>query len=367
MKIVLLVHSLRKGGAERVVLEIAEGLKNNGHNVNIITWINEDSFKYEYPNIERKYLLDKNNYLGLRSIPKSILLLRKAIRKYKPDIIHIHSPNIALLFSFSLIKIPAVHVIHGYGKIAKEEKNITSYILNYIDIITSLFTIRNFVVVSKSMELCAKDYFYFKFFNFFIIVNGIDINKFKYKDIDNNTNNINIIMIGTICQNKGQDHALKVIDILNNNNYKFNLTIVGDGPDLDKLKFLISESKFCNLIQIIPKADNINELLHESDILWVFSKSEAMPLVVLEAMASGVVVVGYNVRGVNDAIKNEVTGLLTEYMNYQKIAESTMYFVKNKFERKQFSKNARNYIESNFSLNTMVLEYEKLSKKILYG
>lgn len=366
MKILLLVHSLRKGGAERIVLEIANGLINLGHIVNIITWIDEDSFKSEYNSINRVSLLNKDQYFGLKSIPKSILPLRRAIKSLKPDIIHIHSPNIATLLFFTLIQIPAVHVIHGYGKISKNKNQFKNIIINLFDVFTSSFKIKNFVVVSKSMILDAKKYYYLKKFNFSIIENGIDLNKFIYK-LKPINNNINIIMIGTICENKGQFHALKILEILSNSDCIFNLTIVGDGPDAIKLKNLIIASKICNLIKIIPKSDNINELLHESDILWVLSKSEAMPLVVLEAMASGVVVVGYDVRGVNDAVINKKTGILSDYKDYYKIAESTIFLVKNKTEKTYLSKMARKYIENNFSLNVMVNKYEEVSKKILYG
>jgi glycosyltransferase involved in cell wall biosynthesis len=367
MKILLLVHSLRKGGAERIVLELANGLIKLGHIVNIITWIDEDAFKTEYNSINRVSLLSKDQYFGLKSIPKSILPLRRCIKSLNPDIIHIHSPNMATLLSLTLIQIPAVHVIHGYGKISKNMKEFKNIIINFFDVFTSSFIIKNFVVVSKAMKIHAEKYYYFKKFNFSIIENGIDINKFDYKSKTINNNNINIIMIGTICENKGQYHALKILEILSNSNYLFNLTLVGDGPDADKLKNLISNSKICNLIKIISKADNINELLHDSDILWILSKSEAMPLVVLEAMACGVVVVGYDVRGVNDAVINNKTGILSDYKNYNKISDSTIFIVNNKIKKNNLSKMARKHIETNFSLNSMVIKYEEVSKKILYG
>ena len=366
MKILILVHSLRKGGAERIVLEIAKGLINLGHIVNIITWIDEDSFKSEYNSINRVSLLKKEQYFGLKSIPKSILPLHRAIKNLNPDIIHIHSPNIATLFFFTFMQIPAVHVIHGYGKIAKNNNQLKNKIINLFDVFTSSFIIKIFVVVSQSMKIDAKKYYYLRKFKFSIIENGIDINKFSYK-LKPINNIINIIMIGTICENKGQLHALKILEILSNSNCMYNLTIVGDGPDAEKLKNLIKISTNCNLIKIISKTDNINELLHESDILWILSKSEAMPLVVLEAMACGVVVVGYDVRGVNDAVINNKTGILSEYKNYNKIAESTNFLINNQSVKNHFSKVARNHIETNFSLNMMINKYEEISKKILYG
>lgn len=366
MKILFLVHSLRKGGAERIVLEIANGLKNIGHNINIITWVNEDSFMSEYPTIERSYLLEKKNYYGLKSIPKSIFPLRRAIKSFNPDIIHIHSPNIATLFSCTFINTPVIHVIHGYGKIAQENNLLKYKFINLIDIFLSSLTIKNFVVVSNSMKSYAKRYFYFKKFNFYVIENGIDINKFIFKFKSINNDNIKIIMIGTICENKGQLDSIKILELLKNYKFKYNLTIVGDGPDLNELKKSISISNLSDTINIIPIADNINELLHESHILWILSKSEAMPLVVLEALASGVAVVGYDVRGVNDTIINGDNGFLTEYKNYNKIAESTIHLSNQEYERIQLTKNGRKYIETNFSLNMMINKYEKLSKKILY-
>ena len=367
MKIVLLSHSLRKGGAERILLEIANGLINLGHIVNVITWIDEDAFKSEYNSINRVSLLKKNHYSGLKSIPKSIFPLRRAIKSFNPDIIHIHSPNIATLFSFTFINTPVIHVIHGYGKIAQDNNLLKNKFINLIDVFLSSIIIKNFVVVSNSMKAYAKKYFYCEKFNFYVIENGIDINKFNFKFKSVTNNSINIIMIGTICENKGQLDSIVILELLKNFKFKYNLTFVGDGPDLNILKKSISISNLSDTINIIPIADNINELLHESHILWILSKSEAMPLVVLEALASGVAVVGYDVRGVNDTIINGKNGILTEYKNYNKIAESTIHLSNQEYERFQLTKNGRKYIESNFTLSIMINKYEELSKKILYG
>ena len=65
---------------------------------------------------------------------------------------------------------------------------------------------------------------------------------------------------------------------------------------------------------------------------------ESGTLPILEAMACGVVVVGYDVRGVNDAVINRKTGILSDYKNYNKIAESTFFLVNNQIEKNNLSK-----------------------------
>ena len=45
MKILILIHSLRRGGAERVVLELSQGLQKKGHIVEIVTWLGCDEYR----------------------------------------------------------------------------------------------------------------------------------------------------------------------------------------------------------------------------------------------------------------------------------------------------------------------------------
>ena len=76
-KLLFFIHSLRHGGAERVVLEINSYLKDKNFYKKIVTWVDQNQYKNnkKYENFETKYLLKKQDYNWLFSIFKSLRLL----------------------------------------------------------------------------------------------------------------------------------------------------------------------------------------------------------------------------------------------------------------------------------------------------
>ena len=60
MRVAMLVHSLRRGGGERVTLELALELSRRGHQVCVVSWLDVDDYREErYAALDRRYLLCK--------------------------------------------------------------------------------------------------------------------------------------------------------------------------------------------------------------------------------------------------------------------------------------------------------------------
>jgi glycosyltransferase involved in cell wall biosynthesis len=366
MKTVFLVHSLRGGGAERIVLEIASGLIKRGENVSIIGWIDENVYsKSEYPNLKYYYILKKVNYHGLRSIPKSIFKLRNLINELNPDIIQIHSPNVATLFAFCFLQYPVFHVLHGYGKIDPPHKKLKSYLLRIFSIFEAFISYKNLVVVSNSMLKKARLFYIFNYFKIKVIKNGVDCSKFNYQPLPLNELVLNISIIGTICENKGQASAIESIVKLIGQGYNVKLFIIGSGPEENYIKQLVLNKNLSSFVEFVSVTDRVLDYLHKSNFIWILSKTEAMPMVALEAMAAGVAVVGFNVRGVNDAIENNKTGILVEYGDINKLVEATLKLTKDTPNLNQILINARKRAEEIFSLDLMISDYATLSRKII--
>ena len=63
LRVILCIHSLRRGGAERVVLELASGLAKRGHEVVVVPWVDVDEHVEErYRRIPREYLTPATEY-----------------------------------------------------------------------------------------------------------------------------------------------------------------------------------------------------------------------------------------------------------------------------------------------------------------
>ena len=119
MRILFFVHSLRRGGAERVLLEVALGLQNKGHIVEVLSWLRVDEYREErYRSITRHFLISKEAYRWPWSIPRAAALLGRHVGRFQPDVIEIHTPSVAWVAAWANSGIPCVQVLHGYHTIA---------------------------------------------------------------------------------------------------------------------------------------------------------------------------------------------------------------------------------------------------------
>lgn len=366
MRILILIHSLRRGGAERVVLELSLSLQKKGHVVEILSWVDLDDFNDpEYSLVKRSNLISQKKYRWIWSIPSTSKILNEKITQFTPDLIHIHTPNVSWLAAWKCSKIPYLVVFHGYGELSRPR----TFKFNIIKLIFRFAYKRlnaNFSVVSESMLSYASNFVKQNESEIFCIPNGVDLNKFSF-DINKkcNTDSPIISMIGTLCANKGQELGISAFKILLQTYPFAKLKIIGDGPDWLKLKKQVDDLKINENVDFLGNRNDIPKLIANSDIIWQLSESEAMPMVVLEAMSSGIPVIGFNVRGVQDLIVHNITGYLTQYGNIIEVSDYTIKLLKNEKVYSDFSFASRMRLEENYTIKNMIENYENVHKLII--
>jgi glycosyltransferase involved in cell wall biosynthesis len=88
------------------------------------------------------------------------------------------------------------------------------------------------------------------------------------------------------------------------------LVIVGDGPEREALRAVIRDAKVERYVRLTGTRSDVARLLPAFDAFALPSRTEGLPLVLLEAMASGLPVVATSVGGIPDLVASGVTGLL---------------------------------------------------------
>ncbi len=136
------------------------------------------------------------------------------------------------------------------------------------------------------------------------------------------------------------------------------LQIVGDGEDRSELEELVISSNLKSKVEFLGRRDDVPEILEASRILWQLSESEAMPMVILEAMATGLPVIGFDVRGIRDAVSNNETGYLVNYGSVDKIAQASISLLQDSASYMSLSIMARKRAEKFFDLNSMIDGHE---------
>jgi glycosyltransferase involved in cell wall biosynthesis len=360
---------LEGGGAERWLIDISKAISKYS-NVNIIglSYLSKKRFSssvinnlltdvdyYEFPYIKfpRGVPFPKPNY-----VTELLELFNES------DVIYIISSTpIEILFFIlkSKITTPMILGFHGFPRSDILLQRMYTPLLKHFLNIFNGFHVLNFHTYSWIRERTkAKIYF---------IPNGVDISLFKLCKSPLNSNKFNILSTGRLDKDKGIDILLKIIIYFNsNNNYEnIQFTITGSGPLENIVKKVSHRFKNVNYVGFVP-SKIYPKIIRESNLFLAPSRTEGMPLRVLEAQSCGLPVIGSKIPGIYDIIINNETGSLIELGDIKDFTEEIKryYNLWCQSKRKYYSlnKNIRKYTINTYNSNDMIIQLDKMFRSI---
>ncbi|HIG0359173.1 TPA: glycosyltransferase family 4 protein [Clostridium sporogenes] len=198
--------------------------------------------------------------------------------------------------------------------------------------------------------------------------NGVDVEKFlPVIEIEKNNlrdkYNIPKDKVVVICPRrwaptKGVIYLVKAIDILINQYNIDNISFVFAGNDYldypeyrDEILNIIKDKFLEGYIYLQGNIDYkiMNELIKMSDIVAIPSLMEAISLSALEGMACGKIIIGTNVGGFPQIIKNTETGFLVEPEDEEKLADIIKDVSRGLYDNIRVCEKARKFVEVKYS------------------
>ncbi|MGP4083034.1 N-acetyl-alpha-D-glucosaminyl L-malate synthase BshA [Pseudalkalibacillus sp. R45] len=143
------------------------------------------------------------------------------------------------------------------------------------------------------------------------------------------------------------------------------LLLIGDGPELTVACRLSKELGLQDDILILGKQENIAELFSISDVKLLLSEKESFGLVLLEAMACGVPVIGTNIGGIPEVIDEGRTGYICEVGNIEQIAARTLAILQDEELQREMSINAVEHVQNHFHSKMILNDYLEVYAKTL--
>jgi N-acetyl-alpha-D-glucosaminyl L-malate synthase BshA len=143
------------------------------------------------------------------------------------------------------------------------------------------------------------------------------------------------------------------------------LLLVGDGRESMKAEQMTRDLGLEGSVVFMGVVDEVHPLLAAADLLLLPSESESFGMAALEAMASGVPVIGSAVGGIPEVVEHGVTGYLAPVGDVPAMTEYAVRLLSKKIERKRVSAEARRIAAERFSYPRIISRYESLYSKII--
>lgn len=354
-KITILSLHLGYGGIENAVATLANLLctKYDVEILSVYRLYNEPVFKLDdrvkvryisniKPNKkEMKYYLEKKNFsMFFKGIALSIKTgyvkyIKTAIelKKLNTDIIistrTIHNYLVSKFVNKNIKKIAWEHNHHNNNK-------------NYIrKLVNSCKNLDYLVNVSEELSLFYKKYLGNKSL---CIYNCLDYIPTKTSKLDNK----NIIAVGRLSKEKGFDDLLKLFKKVSVKYPDWKLNIVGDGMEKNNLLDLARELKLGDKVIFhgYQNKEYINDLLLNSSIYVMTSKTESFGLVLIEAMSYSVPCISYtSANGANEIISDNINGFLIKDRCEKDMIDKISLLIEDEKLRKKMGKNAKESVK----------------------
>lgn len=322
------------GGTELVVSLLTNELVKRGHDVTVFA-SGDSKVPCRLIVVTERNLYDTFGCYKWDSLEYDIIETEMVGRLSEDfNIIHNHNGFVPLTIS-SLIRTPMITTLHSSLPPQPES-------------LAKAFKERLFVSISNAQRSLAPYLNYIK-----TIYHGIDVNRFPFTEKVGEY----LLFLGTFSPYKGPDIAIKIA-----NEIRIPIILVGEIRKEFEDFYEKEIASMANGEDVIVKGEiNFEEkvalLKNAMALLLPVRWQEAFGLVMIEAMACGTPVIGFNRGAIQEIINNGKTGFIVNSIEEAKDAVLRIKEIDRSY--------CRNWVKDRFSLKHMVDEYETLYKGVI--
>ena len=355
LKILHIIPNLRKGGAERIVLDICNELnKHQSIEVHIVTFCKENEYQFLTNGISWEVIPSK----VVPSITKKAIidtaLLQEKVDFFQPDIIHTHLYESEIVLSqvdignakrFSHFHDNMIQLDNSLLFNVSLKNKITNFYERNLFIKTINSSTNNFICISNDSYSYAKKVLPKKSHtDIHLLINAIDVSRFTNNRIRQGVKQkIRLVNIGSFVKKKNQMFLVDVANELNNKNVNFEILFLGDGPLIQDVKAYAENLNLNKRIVFKGKVEKVEDYLDDSDLYLHSATYEPLGLVLLEAMAAGLPVITLDGKGNRDLIEEGKNGYMIYDQDPEKFAQKIIYLIENKDKYAEISNYCKEY------------------------
>ncbi len=273
--------------------------------------------------------------------------LQRLMRRERPQILHASSSKAGVLgrLAAATTRVPIrFFTVHGWAFSAYS--GLPSLLYRVADrLMASLTTVT--ICVSEQELAAGLEAGTCRAERSVVIHNAVDVAAAPRSRHDRNVPRL--IAVGRLKAPKDFLTLIRALAALSDAEYE--ALIVGEGPDRDVVEGEIRLLGLENRVQLAGERDDVPELLAVSDVFVLSSRSEGLPVSVLEAMAGELPVVASDVGGVSELVVDGETGLLVPPGDEAALGTALGRLVQDRDLRRRLGAAGRARAESSFDLS----------------
>ncbi|AFZ37638.1 glycosyl transferase group 1 [Stanieria cyanosphaera PCC 7437] len=364
LNITLVISTLSSGGAERVLVLLAEGLIAQGHRVTVVTFSAQNSDFYQLPPEASRLALgimseSANPIEGLIANIQRIGSLKRALKSTKPNVVisFLRITNICTILACFGAKYPVIVTEHNdpqvfsYGKIWETLRRWTYPQSSMV------------VSVSKGVDSSLKPLSANKravIYNPIVIVEKTQSDRLP-ESVDSSKNWI--VSMGRLTEQKGFDLLLQAFGKIAPLFPDWQLLILGKGELREELENQKNALGLTNKVVFTGALTNPVRVLKQAKFFVMASRNEGFPMAHGEALACGLPVIATDCpSGPREMIRHEIDGILIPNGDVSALATAMKSLITDEQKRRRLAAKAPEVIQR-FNLERIVEEWESL----MYG
>lgn len=319
---IFIVNSLSNGGAERVVINMANQMAESGKKVFIITVHTEITYDF-HQNIEiitlSKKKLNKLKKIGylLFFIFRLNHYLKSICKQYNVELITSHLLYSNLLSRLSNYRQKTIQVVHiPYQPYDNKHHFIFKKGIQF------LYNRTPIVTVSKGCMHELLDIYHVKTDKITTIYNPINLSEIESKTQEKiKAEKPYILFVGRLSEQK---RPKKMLDIFYQGKFyeNYHLYFLGTGPLELKLQEKIKEYQLEEYVTLKGWCSNVYSYMKQAALLVNTSSYEAFPMILIEALACNCKIVSFDITyGPNEILTNDLSCYLAQNNDIEDMIE----------------------------------------------
>lgn len=361
-RVTVVLYSFQTGGSERLGADLAAWFAARGAHCDVCATHGSDG-------PIRRWLMDKGIETQILDSPRTKRVGRMwklywHLRRTRCEVLHVHHFNmlVSTIIPAKLARVQRIVLTEHTDEELRSSEAARRVAVRYGRHVDALSAVHAGISarVAGLLQVPVEE--------ISVIPNGVDTKTFrprvresdKAAAVRSSGKPLVVGCVGRLHPDKDYSNLIRAVEVLTSEgSATFAVTIVGEGPERGRLEAEVAEKGLGEFVRFLGERSDVAEIYRTFDIFVIPSKTEGLPIALLEAMSSGLPCIATDVGGVRMAL-DQGAGMVVDPRDSTGLARALGALISNPDLRHSLGQTARERAVREFDRMEMLVRYESL-------